>query len=205
MSKKPERAAWGSISRATVIDAAVAIVSGDGPAELSIRTLASRLNVSPMALYRHVENKDDLLDEVVNRLLAKRWRPRTATKDWRAWITEAADRFRRFLVEQPAALQVYLRRPVASSTALRRMEACLDVLADGLGDRNKARSAYAAIQTYTIGFAALEAARAAAPALPDASAPQTPAQQARREVAEWATPRQFRLGVDYLLTGVGSS
>lgn len=194
-----DRAAWGSITREVVVEAATELVSGEGSPELSIRSLAARLNVSPMAIYRHVDNKEDLLDEVVNRLLARRWRPHASKQDWQAWITEAADRLRRFLVAQPAALQVYLRRPVTSPTALQRMDACLEVLGLALGDEGEALSAYAAIQTYTIGFAALEAARESSPATADDGAP-----PAARELAAYTSPAQFRAGLDYLLRGIAS-
>lgn len=182
---------------------AVAVVSEQGSAELSIRNLAALLNVSPMALYRHVENKEDLLDEVVSRLLAERWRPTSAEDDWRSWIIEAADRLRRFLVEVPAALHVYLRRPVVSPTALQRMDTCLRVLSSGLNDDARARSAYAAIQTYTIGFAALEAARESPAAAGDGDPVAGSEGSARlRELASYASPTQFRAGLDYLLRGI---
>ena len=48
---------------------------GGGYEQMSIRSLADELGVAPMSLYRHVRDKDDLLDEVVDRLLAKAWRP----------------------------------------------------------------------------------------------------------------------------------
>jgi AcrR family transcriptional regulator len=183
---------------------AVAVVSEQGSAELSIRNLAALLNVSPMALYRHVENKEDLLDEVVSRLLAERWRPTSAEDDWRSWIIEAADRLRRFLVEVPAALHVYLRRPVVSPTALQRMDTCLRVLSSGLDDDARARSAYAAIQTYTIGFAALEASRQSPAAAAADGDPVVGGEGSARlrELASYASPTQFRAGLEYLLRGI---
>jgi AcrR family transcriptional regulator len=42
---------------------------------MTIRSLAAELGVAPMSLYRHVRNKDDLIDEVVDRLLARAWKP----------------------------------------------------------------------------------------------------------------------------------
>jgi AcrR family transcriptional regulator len=37
---------------------------------MTIRSLAAELGVAPMSLYRHVRDKDDLSDEVVDRFLA---------------------------------------------------------------------------------------------------------------------------------------
>jgi AcrR family transcriptional regulator len=113
-----------------------------------------------MSLYRHVRDKDDLLDEVVDRLLARAWKPRGDAVDWRAWVFEAADRLRRFLVSQPAALHVFLAHPVVSPAAVARINAFLAVLQSALGDEQAAQRAYAAIHSYILGFSALEASRA---------------------------------------------
>jgi AcrR family transcriptional regulator len=199
------RAAWGTISREQVIQAAVQTVRGGGYEQLTIRSLAADLGVAPMSLYRHVRDKDDLLDAVVDRLLARVWRPRARPEDWEAWVAEAADRLRRFLVTQPAALHVYLRHPVVSPAALARHEEMLRVLrGSGAGERG-VRSAYAAIHTHTIGFAALEASRArwnpGQRALsPDAELPAVDA--IRAELATFTSPRQFAEGLRYLLEGI---
>ncbi len=113
-----------------------------------------------MSLYRHIRDKDDLLDEVVERLLVGAWEPSSPTEDWRAWVTEAADKLRALLVAEPAALYVYLRHPVVSPVAIQRMKAIMGVLRQAGLDEPAARRAYAALHTYTVGFAALEASRA---------------------------------------------
>ena len=154
------RAPWGSISREDIVDAAVRIVEAGGYEEMSIRSLAADLGVAPMSLYRHIRDKDDLLDEVVDRLLAQVWRPAAGEDDWQAWVIEAAANLRRFLVTQPAALHVYLRHPVVSPAAIERMDAVMGVLRRTGLDEATARSAYGALHTYTIGFSALEASRA---------------------------------------------
>jgi len=146
-----------------------------------------------MAIYRHVRDKDDLLDELVDDLLAVAWRPKMSTRRWREWVEDAADRFRKFLVSQPIALSVYLRHPVTSPAAVARMEAMLQVLNDGLGDDEFARRAYAAIHTYTVGFAALEASRN--------STSISLASPLERELAEFTTPAQFRQALKSLISG----
>lgn len=150
----------GTISRERVVTAAAAEIAAGRFEQLTVRHLAARLGVAPMSLYRHIRDKDDLLDEVVDRLLAPAWRPDADPSDARAWITEAVERFRAFLVSQPAALQVFLAHPVTSPAAMSRMRAMLDVLGSAGLTEAQARSQYAVIQTYTLGFAALEASRA---------------------------------------------
>jgi TetR/AcrR family tetracycline transcriptional repressor len=195
-SGAPRRAAWGSISREHVVEAATRAVRSGGYDQMTIRSLAAELGVAPMSLYRHVRDKDDLLDEVVDRLLARRWRPRANVEDWRAWIAEAAEKLRQFLVTQPAALHVYLRHPVVSPAAIARMNAMMDVLRKAVANEEAARRAYAALHTYTIGFAALAASRAGSlPAAEDTDS-------LARQLAAYVTPLQFSVGLAYLLDGI---
>lgn len=191
------RAARGSLTRAQIVASALRLLEARGPAGLSIRQLAAELGVSPMAVYRHVRNKDDLLDEVVDRLLSTTWEPRSERLHWEAWILDAADRLRAFLVSQPLALEAYLRHPVTSPAAVARMEAMLRALRHGLVTEQAARRAYAAIHTYTIGFAALQAARLAAP---DQSA-----KGLARELSSYTTRAQFREGLRCLVVGLRSA
>jgi TetR/AcrR family transcriptional regulator, tetracycline repressor protein len=192
----PSRAPWGSLSRQDIVDAAAAIVEAGGYEEMSIRSLAADLGVAPMSLYRHIRDKDDLLDEVVSRLLAQVWRPAVSEDDWQEWIAEAAASLRQFLVDQPAALHVYLRHPVVSPAAIERMDAMMGVLRRAGLDEAAAQAAYGALHTYTIGFAALEASRAGwAPGSGEVTS-------LARQLAAYATAGQFIEGLRYLLEGI---
>jgi AcrR family transcriptional regulator len=191
------RAARGTVSREDIILAAVKVVSAGGYEQMTIRGPAAGLGVAPMSLYRHIRDKDDLLDEVVDRLLTPAWRPAAAAGDWQAWVIEAANRLRRFLVTEPAALYVYLRHPVVSPAAIERMGAMMDVLRRAGSDEPTAQRAYGAVHTYTIGFAALEASRArGTPGDTDAS-------DLARQLAAYTTAGQFIDGLHYLLDGIG--
>lgn len=191
-----KRAPWGTISRGQVVDAAVEVIKDGGYDEMTIRSLAARLGVGPMSLYRHVRDKDDLLDEVVDRLLQDAWRPRASTKNWRAWVTEAAEKLRSFLVTEPAALHVYLRHPVVSPAAVERMNAMMGVLRDAGFSEASAKRAYASLQTYTLGFAALEASRERW--VP----PEEGLNSLVKQLAAYTTPRQFSEGLRFLLEGI---
>jgi TetR/AcrR family tetracycline transcriptional repressor len=187
---------WGTICREDIIRAAMKIVTVGGYEQMSIRSLAASLGVAPMSLYRHIRDKDDLLDEVVDRLLARTWHPAAAEDDWQAWIAEAASRLRDFLVSQPAALHVYLRHPVVSPAAIDRMNAMMSVLRRAGIREQSARSAYGTLHTYTVGFAALEAARASwTPGTGDADS-------LGRQLAAYTTTGQFLEGLRYLLEGI---
>jgi AcrR family transcriptional regulator len=179
-----------------VVDAATRVVKRGGYQTMTIRSLAAEVGVAPMSLYRHVRNRDDLLDEVVDRLLAKAWQPSVSTGDWQDWVTEAAEKLRAFLAHQPAALHVYLQHPVVSPAAIARMTAIMDVLRIVTADEAVARRAYAAIHTYTLGFAALEASRSGWTPANDESI------GLAEELAGYVTPAQFSAGLRYLLEGI---
>ena len=164
--------------------------------QMTIRSLAADLGVGPMSLYRHVRDKDDLLVEVTDRLLADTWKPRARRSNWEAWIAEAAERLRKLLVSQPGALHVYLRRPVVSPAAIDRMDAMLAVLRDAGFDEPLARRAYGAIHTYTIGFAALQASRH------QSATDDEDADAMVKELAKFTTPQQFKEGLRFLLKGI---
>lgn len=217
---KGGRVPWGTINRKQIVDAAERAVRAGGYEQLTIRSLAADLGVSPMALYHHVRDKDDLLDDVVDRLLARAWKPRADPAEWQTWLVEAADKLRQLLVAQPAALHVYLTHPVTSPAALARMDSVMTVLRQSLGDEQHAQRAYAAIHTYTVGFAALEASRSGWQT-PQGAQPSVAAARSGRNqkapgpvsqdpalvhrLAAYTTPDQFRQGLNYLLDGIENS
>jgi AcrR family transcriptional regulator len=196
---KASRAPWGSITRDQIVSAATHLIRESGYENLTIRRLAGELGVAPMSIYRHVRDKDDLLNDVVDRLLARAWHPRVRESDWEAWVTEACSKLRQFLVSQPAALHVFLSHPVVTPNAVARMEAVVRVLSAGLGDEKRARRGYAALHTYTLGFAALEASRSRL------HGAQPGADELYRHLAAFITPSQFAEGCRLLLAGIEQS
>jgi len=190
------RAQWGGLSREQIVAAAIATIENGDYGSMTIRSLAKGLGVAPMALYRHIRDRDDLLDEVTDQLLAKSWRPTGSYETWQAWISEAAMRFRSLLVSQPAVLHVYLSHPVATPAALERMRAMLQMLREAGLDERTAEQHYATLHTYTIGFSALEASRSkwtSTNAIDDAM---------MKQLATFTTTNQFVAGMELLLQGV---
>lgn len=180
------------------MDVASHLIAVDGFERVTIRSVARELGVSPMSLYRHVESKDDLLAEVVDRLLGRAWRPKADDADWQPWLAEAAGNLRTLLVDQPAALHVFLRHPVVTSAAVERMDAMMAVLRRVLRDETSARDAYAAVHTYTIGFAALQASRN------ERHESIGHGTELADQLARFATPQQFSVGLSYLLDGIAA-
>ena len=58
------------LSRDRILERAVQIADADGIEALTMRRLADDLGFEAMSLYRHVKNKDDVLDGIVDVVLA---------------------------------------------------------------------------------------------------------------------------------------
>jgi AcrR family transcriptional regulator len=88
------------LTRDAVLHAAVDLADEHGVGRLSMRTLAESLGVVPMALYRHVANKDDLLDGMVD-VLADEIEPPIDAPDWRTVVRHRVLSARRALRRHP--------------------------------------------------------------------------------------------------------
>lgn len=71
MKKKAGRPKAGrsGLSKRVIIDTAMALVDEKGIEAFSMRQLASRLGVNPMAVYHHLKNKQAVLDELVKKAI----------------------------------------------------------------------------------------------------------------------------------------
>src|ERR671914_947302 len=77
------------VSREQVLDAALAIADEGGLAAVTMANVGSRLGVEAMSLYRHVGNKEEMLDALVDRVFAEIEVPVDA-RDWREALRRRA-------------------------------------------------------------------------------------------------------------------
>src|ERR1700753_976899 len=72
------------LSRDSIVAAAIEIADNDGLEAVSIRRLATRLGARPMSLYSHIERKGDLIDLMVDEVIAGSILPESPPSgDWR--------------------------------------------------------------------------------------------------------------------------
>ena len=71
MTQQLETSRRTPLNRARVLKAAVGLADEVGLDALSMRRLAEALGVVPMALYKHVANKDELLDGMVDAVIGE--------------------------------------------------------------------------------------------------------------------------------------
>jgi len=148
------------LTRQAITDAALAAAARGELETLTMRGLAQELGVTAMALYTHVTNKDDILDAVLDAVLARDAEPPPVdAHDWKEWTLISASELQAVLVSFPPLLDRYRRRPVGVPAALRRMEAALEVYRRAGFSDDECVAVYAIVHTYTIGFAGLEIGR----------------------------------------------
>ena len=167
---------------------------------MTIRVLAAELEVSPMALYRHVRDKDDLLLAVTDVMLVRHAVVDNGGSDWTSHLRSVAMSLRDILRLEPALAGLYGRRPVTTPAAIERLATAVEVLERSGFDHRNAVRAYAAVHTYTLGFCLLEIGRAAA-----SSGSAQPADPLAREIISFVSEQQFQHGLDVTIKGLQRS
>jgi AcrR family transcriptional regulator len=188
------------LTRAQIVDAAMQRAASGSLGRLTIRELADELDVTPMALYRHVRDKDDILEAVTDALLAEQGLPDPALP-WPDYLAGLATGLRAVLREHPSTVAVFTRRPQMTTTARARLVAARDVLTRAGCSIDEATRRYAAVHTYTIGFCALEAGRRAS-ATGDVELADDELDAA---IAGFVSEEQFEFGLRALVAGLGSA
>jgi AcrR family transcriptional regulator len=98
------------LNRDRVLHAAVALADHSGVESVSMRNLAQELGVVPMALYKHVANKEELLDGMVDVIVGEIDPPADGT-DWKSAIRQRILSARRALLRHPWSWRVIESRP----------------------------------------------------------------------------------------------
>lgn len=109
------------VTRERALAEAVALADAEGIDAVSMRRLAARLGVVPMALYKHVANKEDLLAGMVDTLIAAFEVPDPAP-GWKPAVRAQLLAARRVLQEHPWARQVIESRITRTPQVLAYMD-----------------------------------------------------------------------------------
>jgi len=138
-----------------VVDAGVALADSEGLDGLSMRELAQRLGVVPMALYKHVANKEDLLDGMVDRVWAE-VEPPAPELGWREAMRRRSISLRDALRRHPWAVGLLEGRMRPGPANLFQHDAMMGCLRGaGFGFRTTVHVT-SALDAYVYGFALQE-------------------------------------------------
>ncbi|MCU1443228.1 MAG: TetR family transcriptional regulator [Cryobacterium sp.] len=118
------------LNRDRVLQGAVELADGIGIDELSMRRLAQELGVVPMALYKHVANKEELLDGMVEVIVGE-IDPPVAGLDWKSSVRLRVLSARRALQRHPWARQAIESRTTKTPAVLAYMESFIGMFLAG--------------------------------------------------------------------------
>jgi AcrR family transcriptional regulator len=143
------------LNRDRVLGAALELADEGGTGALTMQQIGRRLGVEAMSLYRHVRNKDDILDGIVDLVFAEVELPADRSS-WRAVLRARAISTRAALRRHPWAITLMESRMTPGPANLRSHEDTLTVLLDAGCSAIMATHAYNLVDSYVLGFALQE-------------------------------------------------
>jgi AcrR family transcriptional regulator len=198
------------LSRERVLDAALALADEAGVEAVSMRRLGQVLGVEAMSLYKHVADKEAILDGIADLVMEEVEVP-APDLDWRTSVRRSAISAHEALRRHPWAGLVLESRLNPGPARLRYLDAVVGVLRGAGFDTSTVARAFMALDSHTYGFTMQELA------LPfdAASAPDVAAEMSARFAAGYpnlvamaelamsgAQLLDFEFGLDLLLDGL---
>jgi AcrR family transcriptional regulator len=151
--ERPAPAPRATLTPHRIAAVAVAIADAEGIDAVTMRRLATELGVAPMAAYRHVSGKDELLELMVDFVYGELTLPDDAT-DWRAAMRMLALHKRAMMVKHPWMAQTSVLGLTPNQLAV--PESVLATL-DGLGvDVDTMMAVFRTVTAYVDGAVAAE-------------------------------------------------
>ena len=116
------------LTRAAVVDRALALADASGLESLTVRKLATELGVTPMALYWHFHGKDELLEGLTERVWGEIDTSVDAALPWPDQLRALLTSLIGVLRAHPAAPQLFMQPGKTSEAQLNATEVALDLL-----------------------------------------------------------------------------
>ena len=145
------------LTKDRIVEAALHVMDAEGLDAVTMRRIGRELGVEAMSLYNHVEDKDEILDAVTERVMTEYEYPQW-TGDWVQDGRAMSHEWRRLLSLHPSVCQLLAERhkPLEGLAAFGTMDAALGLLRNaGLSDRDAAQ-AFNALGSYILGYVTME-------------------------------------------------
>lgn len=143
------------LSRERIFVAAVELVDANGLEALSMRKLGAALNVEAMSLYNHVANKDDVVNGLLEAVLAEIELP-PAELPWDDQLRDIAHKFRRAGHAHPRIFPLFGSRAIRSIEGFRPLECSYAALRQAGLDPDAALDAFMSLSSYVFGYVLTE-------------------------------------------------
>ena len=139
------------LTKEKVLRAALTLADEAGIESMSMRKLGLALGVEAMSLYNHVANKDEILDGIVDLVVAEVEVPDTAP-DWKSAVRQSAISTHEVLLRHPWACSLSVSRPRVGPAKLRYVDWLIGCLREAGFSMQVAHNAMHAIESHTHGF-----------------------------------------------------
>jgi AcrR family transcriptional regulator len=138
-----------------ILATALALADESGLEAVTMRAVAGRLGITPMALYRHVADKEALLDGVLETAVAEIALP-DPSLPWDERLVRLGEAVRQTGLRHPTALALAFSRPGFTPAVRRLVDVIHRALADaGVPDGHRDRMERM-ISTFVVGFVVSE-------------------------------------------------
>ena len=104
--QSPARTGGGELTRDTVIGVALSLADSEGLDNVTIRRLAQHFSVTPMALYWHVKNKEELLEAMGDKVFEELQLPPSFVLPWDQEYRQLLDALLTVLRAHPGAVRL---------------------------------------------------------------------------------------------------
>jgi AcrR family transcriptional regulator len=158
-ARRSRRVPRNTLSRERIIDAALALIDTQGPQAITMPRLAASLGVGTMSLYRHIQDKDDLVNAVAAHVLSGVNVPDGNPDDWEDRVVGYLRSLRAQALTHPALSSILAERGLAVGPVFDQLETVHGILrAAGFTDLHAVRTFYT-LFTYVFGFVIWELPR----------------------------------------------
>src|SRR5262249_17723332 len=139
------------LSRSRIIAAALRYVEEHGLAALSMHRLGAELGVKGMSLYKHVADKDDVLNGTLDPPWSGFEREFEPGPDWRTSVFSFATGLRAFIQRHSDAAPLLINRPMVPEAALRVVRPLIAAPAHGRPSEERVVSVLRTVMLYILG------------------------------------------------------
>lgn len=119
------------LNRDKILDAAAELLHQNPEQDPSISRIAAHLDVTPMAIYNHVDNRDHLMQCLAAKLFED-FHPALPTDDWREALRTWAQALHAYFSERPQLMKLLAWEQHTAAPYLEQMAQLLEVIPQGI-------------------------------------------------------------------------
>jgi AcrR family transcriptional regulator len=197
-TKRRRRKKREPVTPERIVATALRLMDEEGIEAVTMRRIASELDVEATALYHHMPNKDAILDGVAE-ILEQEVLPFPSEGTWRDIVRDAMLRVYDSLERHPAAAPLLARSTRSAPSGRRRLECLMEALYAAGFEPGDAVVVYHMTAAYLIGFNFGATMSAVMPRIPAEALDEYPALRASGPlIGQW--PREeFARGIERIL------